>query len=882
MAGATGQLDEVIGQGAFANIDTLVEKLNVLKVTYNGVVKEVAGGMAAMNKATSTKEIAAGVENLSTKTKKLKDVQTEMVDVQFKLEKAYRAEGNALSATDKLRTHMIMNAIEQQKATKAVTVAVVEKTKATLDIAGAYKQANLEYKLALENQRNLGIALGFTSKEYKAASARVKEMRNEFKQMNYDIGDMSGNVGNYAKGVESGLSKVWGGLRKIAYVLPGLGIAGIFNLAFDAIGPLIEKIDLFKSKSEEMVAIEKEYASIQKSAIDNAGKEVAQLTVLTQTASNNALSMRQRKDAVLELQKLYPTYFGQLSQEEILNGKVGDSVNNVTQAIYARAFATAAENKLAAATNLVYENQLKIEEKKQQIAELRAFQERRKQQAALNPALGTNTIDMVIKMADLQKDLNNLQEDNFSLVQNQFKFMTDSQKFRQQAGELMPTPITTKEENKKPKKAKEEKEVNRIETLRNEFEAEKLIARQRNADGLTTEVEYRTELLKIIQDYATKKQNALGKLSDNEKKSSTDFNNSLLTQTEQNTNAIEKYYSDQAKMMDEYDKEMRRQAEEEKKTKKEYFDHVSKLQSEEDRDQAARNARLISEQQQRDKDELERDKKLHDEKQKLAESALTSAFDIAQSISDAIFARQFQVLDARNKALQESYDNELRFIEQSGLSTVEKEKRKQRLQAETEAQQKQIDRDRITAARKQAQLNKAFAISEIIAKTAIAVMEALAIPIYGEIKAATAAVLGAAQLARVIATPLPQYFKGRKGGKAEFAEVNELGPEFIRTKEGQMYIANEGQRGATFLPEGADVIPANITKEIQNAAYVSLANAGKPVTTDSMQKAMLQAVDKQTNEIARQTEEIIKLQSLFGTKSDDSPYFREYLAQRLR
>lgn len=43
----------------------------------------------------------------------------------------------------------------------------------------------------------------------------------------------------------TGLRSAFGSLRTIAYILPGIGIAGIFNLAFEALGPLLEAMKDF-------------------------------------------------------------------------------------------------------------------------------------------------------------------------------------------------------------------------------------------------------------------------------------------------------------------------------------------------------------------------------------------------------------------------------------------------------------------------------------------------------------------------------------------------------------------------------------------------------------------------------------------------------------
>jgi hypothetical protein len=57
---------------------------------------------------------------------------------------------------------------------------------------------------------------------------------------------------------------------------------------------------------------------------------------------------------------------------------------------------------------------------------------------------------------------------------------------------------------------------------------------------------------------------------------------------------------------------------------------------------------------------------------------------------------------------------------------------------------------------------------------------------------AMASALGLAQLAIAAAKPLPQYAKGRKSGKGEYALVGEKGPEVM------------------YIPPGASIVPNNL------------------------------------------------------------------------
>ncbi len=118
--------------------------------------------------------------------------------------------------------------------------------------------------------------------------------------------------------------------------------------------------------------------------------------------------------------------------------------------------------------------------------------------------------------------------------------------------------------------------------------------------------------------------------------------------------------------------------------------------------------------------------------------------------------------------------------------------------------------------RKQAVRDKVESLFNIAINTAVAVTKALAqtgilspFVIPGIIAA------GALQAATVLAKPLPKYKGGRKGGKGEFAVVNDgTGPELLR--KGKDYrIAGAGKETVTWLQPGEEVITAeNSVKKI--------------------------------------------------------------------
>lgn len=115
---------------------------------------------------------------------------------------------------------------------------------------------------------------------------------------------------------------------------------------------------------------------------------------------------------------------------------------------------------------------------------------------------------------------------------------------------------------------------------------------------------------------------------------------------------------------------------------------------------------------------------------------------------------------------------------------------------------------------KQARIDKAAAIFEITINTAVAASKVVGqTGIFGIGLVPIVIALGLAQIAAVLARPIPQFFKGRENGPATLAEVNEQGPELLEYK-GKYRMANRGNRGVTYLRENEKVITAPVSKRI--------------------------------------------------------------------
>jgi len=94
-----------------------------------------------------------------------------------------------------------------------------------------------------------------------------------------------------------------------------------------------------------------------KKSMKDISTEITQLEILYRVATNEALSREQRLRATDKLQKLYPSYFKSLTDEQIMLGKGIDKYNELRNAIIASAKARAAEGILAEKTGKLLENQ---------------------------------------------------------------------------------------------------------------------------------------------------------------------------------------------------------------------------------------------------------------------------------------------------------------------------------------------------------------------------------------------------------------------------------------------------------------------------------------------------------------------------------------------
>lgn len=106
---------------------------------------------------------------------------------------------------------------------------------------------------------------------------------------------------------------------------------------------------LFKVKKElsETQQLQESLNTSRRKGGEAASEESAKLRILYTASQDTSKSMRERNKAVDELQKMYPDYFGKLSNEAILAGNAASAYDELTKAIIRKGQAQAAEDIVA-------------------------------------------------------------------------------------------------------------------------------------------------------------------------------------------------------------------------------------------------------------------------------------------------------------------------------------------------------------------------------------------------------------------------------------------------------------------------------------------------------------------------------------------------------
>ena len=259
----------------------------------------------------------------------------EGVDIIIKATDQYTATINKISASNELFGKSIKNIEKEIAALETYMIKLV---------ANGMKPTSGAIKLLQTNLDSLKTTLVQTQNAANGAGNAIGGSANTLKNSNKQWSALSLVVQDLPfgfRGIQNNLPALFGSMATGA---------GAVYFAFSAVVAAITAWDmgLFKTKktTDALTEANKEYAESLKEAAGSAGEEISKINALVSIAKDHEESMSKRLTAVKKLQDEYPSYFGNLSKEQILNGNIKTAVDGVKTAILERAKATAVAGKI--------------------------------------------------------------------------------------------------------------------------------------------------------------------------------------------------------------------------------------------------------------------------------------------------------------------------------------------------------------------------------------------------------------------------------------------------------------------------------------------------------------------------------------------------------
>lgn len=204
-------------------------------------------------------------------------------------------------------------------------------------------------------------------------------------------------------------------------------------------------------------------------------------------------------------------------------------------------------------------------------------------------------------------------------------------------------------------------------------------------------------------------------------------------------------------------------------------------------------------------------------------------FDAVGSIVDGVFANRIENINAEIEAERDKYDALIALAEDD-------EKQQQNLREEKEARIKELEKKRLREEQKQAKARKAFAIADIAISTSQAILSIWAqVPkfdfgISAGLMTAFVAALGAAQIAAVLAQPIPKYKEGGKITKEHIGMINDgLYKEYVERK-GEILTTNTKNAIVNLLP--GDVVYKNYDDMAKKSSLINAMTNSNKINQD--------------------------------------------------
>lgn len=198
-----------------------------------------------------------------------------------------------------------------------------------------------DVSLLLSDQKAILKQLQLEYAKLDTAAARSKSgqlIANDIKIAKAEIQRLGAVSASSFGQVGQGATKALSGLRTLAHILPGLGIAGIFNVVFSGIERLFNNTSDAAEKLKQKIAeLIRPLSEIQSAATAGTEEALSKVRALSTAVLDQSLSYEKRNRALAQLKEINKEYFGDLTVETAMLGGLKSAVEEYTNAVIANA-----------------------------------------------------------------------------------------------------------------------------------------------------------------------------------------------------------------------------------------------------------------------------------------------------------------------------------------------------------------------------------------------------------------------------------------------------------------------------------------------------------------------------------------------------------------
>jgi hypothetical protein len=670
----------------------------------------------------------------------------------------------------KAEKEAVQTSILKQKAADAAAKGLEREKKAAVDTGNAYKQLSQDYTKTALAAKNFNLTLGANNPLTIAATRNATEMGNKLKALDASTGTFTRNVGNYGGALVEYGKKAFGFIRVAANILPGLGLSGAFLLIFEGFDKVIS---LFKSKISEATKAKERFNKVNDESIQKYAEEKLQIEETVKRIRDENTTNAEKKLILEEVNKKWADQVGQLKDVNELETVFVAKSKALIDSLILRAKAQAAFALATEASKKSLQGQLGLESAQKDLANAPAFIRKNilKQinsdiadtdkatqaylamyekfsAAAANIETRNGLNPTKDKSSGGRASTKSVKDDSKKLADEKAKVLFEIQALQLQQ---------TIDFNKKISEDENKSLVDRLAALRRYYEAsQKLIEGKADLERILGNKT--TEELKLIE---SKRFDELYRLQ-------ISFDEQRVKIKEQ---SAKKQEDEEKRLQSELEKGIEERA-------KAFF------KSEEDRTKKAK-----EEGDKRFKDEQD----LANQRKKLQEDLVKELTALSFTLFTASIERQKNALQDQIDLLEAKKQKDIEVANQTVASATDRAAAIAIIEARSAAQKEQLQKKQRDLDVKKAQFDKANAIARIIQETAIALISSTLKPALIPLVVA----IGAAQLAAVIAQPIPRYKHGKNVNDLYEgpAIVDDGGrPEAIIREDGRIEIGSNKPR----------------------------------------------------------------------------------------